>query len=70
MGKNFNETFTSELKNLAVGRVLEVKNLTKPQADELFSKYKDNYLVRGPYLEMNSGYILSFELNPYKIRGK
>ena len=64
------EKLNLELGRLPFGKVLEIKNLTKQEADNLFDLYKKDYIVRGPCKELNGAhnYILSFELNPYKIR--
>ena len=68
---NFNK-LESELNKLTFGKVLEIGNLTKQEADNLFELYKRNYIVRGPCKELNGrhNYILSFELNPYKTQEK
>ena len=68
---NFNK-LESELSKLTFGKVLEIGNLTKQEADNLFELYKRNYIVRGPRKELNGrhNYILSFELNPYKTQEK
>ena len=67
--RNFNE-LESELNKLSFGKVLEIKDLTKQEADNLFDLYKRNYIIRGPHKELNGeqNYILSFELNYHKIR--
>ncbi len=67
--KNFNK-LESELNKLAFGKVIEITGLAKPDADNLFELYKNNYIVRGPYQDNPNKYILSFELNPYKMGGK
>lgn len=58
-----------ELNKLSFGKVIEIKDLTKKEADNLFELYRKKYIVRGPCKELNGGhnYILSFELNPYKV---
>lgn len=60
----------SELKKLPFGKVVEIEDLTKQEADILSRLYGKDYIVRGPHKELNGefNYILSFELNPYKIR--
>ncbi len=45
--ENFNK-LNSELEKLSFGKVLEIKDLTKHEADTLFEFYKKTYIVRGP----------------------
>jgi len=59
----------SELKNLSFNKVLEIKDLTKQEAENLFNLYNriKNYIVRGPIQDSSmTKYSLYFELNPYK----
>ena len=61
------EKLESELNTLPFGKVLEINNLTRQEANNLFDLYKRNYIVRGPCSDNSDKYILSFQLNPYKI---
>lgn len=60
-----------ELKVLLIGKVHEIKYLTRREADKLFDSYSKNYVVRGPLQDsQGTKYSLYFELNPYKVGGK
>lgn len=63
----------SELKNLTFNKVLEIKDLTRQEADKLlnlYTKVKD-YIVRGPIQDSSkTNYSLYFELNPYNKNRK
>jgi len=66
--KTFIDKLNSELERLSFGKVLEVKKLTKSEADNLFNSYSKNYVVRGPLQDsQETRYSLFFELNHHKI---
>ena len=59
-----------ELGKLTLGNVIEAKDLTKEEVNFFREMYKKDYLIRGPIEEQKNKYVLSFELNSDKIRGR
>ena len=59
-----------ELGKLTLGKVIEAKDLTKEEVNLFTERYKKDYLIRGPIEEQKNKYVLSFELNSDKIRGR
>lgn len=62
-----------KLRDLTFNKVLEIKDLTKQEAEKLFNLYNKikEYIVRGPIQDsFRTKYSLYFELNPYKKNQK